>query len=61
MHLRRNPDAPRELTWVVVAVGHVPTHWEPYLHPATLSVRPGRSRCARVHRPTSTPGRSRSR
>jgi len=31
------PTAPRELTWVVVAVGTVPQHWEPYLHPATLS------------------------
>ncbi len=37
MRLRRDPDAPRDLTWVVVAVGHVPTHWEPYLHPTTLS------------------------
>ncbi len=31
------PRAPRELTWVIVAVGAVPEHWEPYLHPATLS------------------------
>ena len=31
------PTAPREMTWVVVAVGTVPQHWEPYLHPATLS------------------------
>jgi 5-methylcytosine-specific restriction endonuclease McrA len=37
MVLRRRPTAPRELTWVVVAVGTVPQHWEPYLHPATLS------------------------
>jgi 5-methylcytosine-specific restriction endonuclease McrA len=37
MVLRRRPAAPRELTWVVVAVGTVPQHWEPYLHPATLS------------------------
>src|SRR5215204_2012565 len=37
MVLRRRPSAPRELTWVVVAVGTVPQHWEPYLHPATLS------------------------
>jgi 5-methylcytosine-specific restriction endonuclease McrA len=37
MRLRRNPAAPRDLTWVAVAVGHVPTHWEPYLRPATLS------------------------
>ncbi len=37
MALRHSPSAPRELTWVAVAVGHVPTLWEPYLHPATLS------------------------
>jgi 5-methylcytosine-specific restriction endonuclease McrA len=37
MRLRRNPAAPRDLTWVAVAVGSVPTHWEPYLRPATLS------------------------
>ena len=37
MRLQRRPTAPRELTWVVVAVGSVPTHWEPYLQPATLS------------------------
>jgi 5-methylcytosine-specific restriction endonuclease McrA len=37
MVLRRHPDAPREMTWVVVAVGTVPHHWQPYLRPATLS------------------------
>ena len=37
MRLRRDPAAPRDLTWVVVAVGHVPDLWEPYLHPTTLS------------------------
>lgn len=37
MVLRTSPTAPRELTWIVVAVGTVPQHWEPYLHPATLS------------------------
>ncbi len=31
MVLRRRPTAPRELTWITVAVGTVPTHWEPYL------------------------------
>lgn len=31
MQLRRRPSTPRELTWVVVAVGRVPEHWEPYL------------------------------
>jgi hypothetical protein len=34
MVLRRRPAAPRELTWVAVAVGAVPTHWTPYLQPA---------------------------
>lgn len=37
MVLHRRPAAPVALTWVVVAVGTVPAHWEPYLHPATLS------------------------
>jgi 5-methylcytosine-specific restriction endonuclease McrA len=37
MELRRPPVAPREMTWVVVAVGTVPELWAPYLHPATLS------------------------
>ena len=37
MELRRAPRVPRELTWVIVAVDSVPEHWEPYLHPATLS------------------------
>lgn len=39
MVLRRRPAAPIALTWVVVAVGTVPQHWEPYLQPvaATLS------------------------
>ena len=36
--LRRKPMAPRELTWVIVAVGTVHPHWEPYLQPgAALS------------------------
>ena len=36
--LRRKPMAPRELTWVIVAVGTVHPHWEPYLqHGAALS------------------------
>ncbi|HVL03048.1 MAG TPA: HNH endonuclease [Acidimicrobiales bacterium] len=34
MVLRRRPTAPRELTWITVAVGTVPTHWEPYLETA---------------------------
>src|SRR5262249_59343488 len=29
--LRRRPAAPKELTWVIVAVGSVHPHWEPYL------------------------------
>lgn len=37
LELRRAPRAPRELTWVIVAVGSVPEHWVPYLNPATLS------------------------
>jgi 5-methylcytosine-specific restriction endonuclease McrA len=31
MLLRRPPSVPRELTWIVVAVGRVPESWEPYL------------------------------
>lgn len=34
MVLRRRPSAPRELTWVTVAVGTIPPHWEPYLQTA---------------------------
>jgi 5-methylcytosine-specific restriction endonuclease McrA len=37
MALRHRPSVPREMTWVVVAVGQVPSHWEPYLRPETLS------------------------
>jgi len=37
MALRLRPTTPRELTWVTVAVGEVPTLWVPYLRPATLS------------------------
>ncbi|MGE0796483.1 MAG: HNH endonuclease [Acidimicrobiia bacterium] len=33
MALRRHPRVPRELTWVTVAVGSVPSAWEPYLGP----------------------------
>jgi hypothetical protein len=35
--LRRRPTAPKELTWIIVAVGHVHPHWEPYLRSAALS------------------------
>ena len=36
--LRRRPVAPQELAWIVVAVGTVHPHWEPYLRPgAALS------------------------
>ncbi len=31
MRLKRRPAAPRELAWVVVAVGSVPDAWKPYL------------------------------
>lgn len=34
MVLRRRPTAPRELSWIIVAVGRVPSDWEPYLQPA---------------------------
>src|SRR3954468_18034295 len=34
MTLRRRPVAPRELSWITVAVGHVPDDWEPYIQPA---------------------------
>jgi 5-methylcytosine-specific restriction endonuclease McrA len=37
MSLRRRPSVPRELTWVIVAVGRVPEDWAPYLQPASLS------------------------
>lgn len=32
--LRRRPTAPKELTWIIVAVGTVHPHWEPYLQGA---------------------------
>jgi 5-methylcytosine-specific restriction endonuclease McrA len=31
LSLRRRPLAPKELTWIIVAVGSVHPHWEPYL------------------------------
>ncbi|MGD9702080.1 MAG: HNH endonuclease [Acidimicrobiia bacterium] len=31
MRLARAPRAPRELAWVVVAIGRVPEDWKPYL------------------------------
>ncbi len=34
MVLRRRPSVPRELTWIIVAVGTIPPHWEPYLQTA---------------------------
>jgi 5-methylcytosine-specific restriction endonuclease McrA len=37
MRLLRRPVVPRELTWVVVAVGRVPEDWAPYLQPESLS------------------------
>lgn len=33
MTLRRRPTVPRELTWIIIAVGTVHPHWEPYLQP----------------------------
>ena len=35
MRLARPPSAPRETTWVVVAVGRVPEVWKPYLAKAS--------------------------
>jgi 5-methylcytosine-specific restriction endonuclease McrA len=37
MVLRRRPAAPRQMTWIIVAVGHVPDDWAPYLQPESLS------------------------
>jgi 5-methylcytosine-specific restriction endonuclease McrA len=34
MVLRRRPHVPRELAWIVIAVGEVPALWQPYLEPA---------------------------
>jgi 5-methylcytosine-specific restriction endonuclease McrA len=34
MALRQRPVVPRELSWVTVAAGTVPSSWEPYLQPA---------------------------
>lgn len=34
MTLRRKPTAPHELTWIIVAVGTVHPHWQPYLQAA---------------------------
>jgi len=31
MRLARQPRAPRELAWVVIAIGRVPEDWKPYL------------------------------
>jgi 5-methylcytosine-specific restriction endonuclease McrA len=31
MRLNRPPRAPRELAWVVIAIGRVPEDWKPYL------------------------------
>ena len=36
MQLRRPPSVPRESTWLSVAVGMIPSQWEPYL-PHALS------------------------
>ncbi len=37
MVLRRHPTAPRELTWLIVAVGGVHPQWAPYLQVDALS------------------------
>ncbi len=33
--LRRRPTAPKELTWIIVAVGTIDPRWEPYLQAGT--------------------------
>jgi hypothetical protein len=35
MRLLRSPRQPRELAWIVVAVGRVPDVWKPYLAKAS--------------------------
>ena len=41
LHLRRRPTAPKELTWIIVAVGTIDPRWEPYLQTrASDAVRP---------------------
>jgi 5-methylcytosine-specific restriction endonuclease McrA len=35
MRLLRSPSPPRELAWVVIAVGGVPEVWKPYLAKAS--------------------------
>ncbi len=37
MVLRRRPVAPKELTWIIVAVGTVDPRWEPYLQLDAMS------------------------
>jgi hypothetical protein len=34
MKLRRRPVAPRELSWIIIAVGGVHPDWEAYLRPS---------------------------
>ena len=36
LQLRRSPEAPCHLSWVKVAVGHVPELWEQYLGNAAI-------------------------
>jgi 5-methylcytosine-specific restriction endonuclease McrA len=36
LQLRHKPVAPKELTWIIVAVGTVHPHWEPYLQTAAV-------------------------
>lgn len=36
--LRQRPTAPAELTWIIVSVGSVHPHWEPYLRPGAHEV-----------------------
>lgn len=41
MVLARRPTAPREHTWVLVSVGHLPEHWAPYLRVGTVAATAG--------------------
>lgn len=40
MVLRRHPLAPREQTWIALAVGTVPDDWTPYLDPVSEAEEP---------------------
>ena len=39
MALRSSPAVPRQLSWILVAAGQVPSAWEPYLHASPPDAR----------------------